>query len=47
MKLAELFENTRSLSVTAALRLDAVPTPDEPSEIPLAPRLDPVEEPLM
>jgi hypothetical protein len=46
MKLAELLENTRSLSVTADLRLDAVPAPVE-SEIPPAPRPDPVEEPLM
>ena len=45
MKLAELRENTRSDSVTAAFRLDPAAPPPSPS--PEAPRLDPLDEPLM
>jgi hypothetical protein len=47
IKDAELLENTRSPSVTAAFRLDAVPTPELDSDIPPVNDPVPVDEPLM
>jgi hypothetical protein len=47
IKDAELLENTRSPSVTAAFLLDAVPTPELDSDIPPVNDPVPVDEPLM
>jgi hypothetical protein len=47
MKDAELLENTRSPSVTAAFLLDAVPTPELDSDNPPVNDPVPVDEPLI